>query len=384
MKKLPVFILITTDFPPERGGIQRCLGDVYGKFPEESLIVIAPDTEGAKEFDSVQKYKIKRTGRLFRLRNKKLRNLIFLISSFFLLIFETTKWKLRGRRVIVHSGHILSGIPALIVKKILGIPYIQWTYAIEIMDKGRLWIIKRVLKGADSVLAISRWTEDYLKKIVNPEKIKRIRLPLPEIKEPSGEKVEELLKAWDGKKIILTVARLTKLQRYKGIDKTIEAMRIIKEKFPDAVYVIVGEGDFRKEYERMADSMGLKDSVIFTGRVSDEELSLYYSICEVFVMPSRVEENERGIFGEGFGLVFLEANYFGKPVIGGEGGCRDAIIDGKTGFIVDPRNPEEIAEKVLFLLKNDEIRRKMGEEGKRWAESVRAENLRDFLIGLIS
>jgi phosphatidylinositol alpha-1,6-mannosyltransferase len=165
---------------------------------------------------------------------------------------------------------------------------------------------------------------------------------------------------------------------------TIEAMKIIKEKFPQVVYVVIGDGDFKKEYERMADSMGLKDSVIFAGGVSDEELSAYYSICDVFVMPSRVEENERGIFSEGFGLVFLEANYFGKPVIGGEGGCRDAVIDGKTGFIVNPKSPEDIAEKVLLLLRNDEMRKKMGEEGKKWAESVLPEDIRDFLLKILS
>jgi len=377
-------ILLTPDFPPERGGIQRCLSDVYETFLENSLLVIAPYVKGAKEFDRNQRYRIKRTGRFLLFRNKRMRNLIFIISAFFLLVFEWIRCSLKGKKMVIHSGHILSGIPALFIKKIFGVPYIQWTYAIEVMDKRRLWIIKRVLNGADFVLAISSWTENYLKNFIDDRKIKRIRLALPKIKEPSRERVDELLRVYRGKRVILSVARLTQLQRYKGIDMTIEAMKIIKEKFPQAVYVVIGDGDFKKEYERMADSMGLKDSVIFAGGVSDEELSAYYSICDLFVMPSRVEENERGIFSEGFGLVFLEANYFGKPVIGGEGGCRDAVIDGKTGFIVNPKSPEDIAEKVLLLLRNDEMRKKMGEEGKKWAESVLPEDIRDFLLKILS
>lgn len=384
MKFFSLHILLTTDFPPEMGGIQRCLSNVYETFPEGSLLVITPNTKGARDFDSKQRYKIKRTGRIFRFKNKKIRNLVFILSSFFLLLFTAIKCKLKRERVVVHSGHILSGIPTYFIKKIIGIPYIQWTYAIEVMDKRRVWIIKKVLNSADFVLAVSRWVEDYLRKLVRAEKIKRIRLFLPKIKEPKRDKMEELSEIFRGKKVILTVARLARLQRYKGIDITIEAMRIIKESEPKAVYVVVGDGDFRRKYERMAEEIGLKENVIFVGMVSDDELFLYYSICDVFVMPSRVEETENGLLSEGFGLVFLEANYFGKPVIGGEGGCRDAIIDGKTGFIVNPRSPEEIAEKVLFLLKNDEIRKRMGEEGKRWAESVHAEDLRNFLLELVA
>jgi len=377
-------ILLTPDFPPERGGIQRCLSDVYETFLENSLLVIAPYVKGAKEFDRNQRYRIKRTGRFLLFRRKRMRNLIFIISAFFLLLFEWIRYSFKGKKMVIHSGHILSGIPAFFIKKIFGVPCIQWTYAIEVMDKRRLWIIKRVLNGADFVLAISSWTEDYLKNFIDDSKIKSIRLALPKIKEPSREKVDELLRIYRGKRVILSVARLTQLQRYKGIDMTIEAMKIIKEKFPQAVYVVIGDGDFKKEYERMADSMGLKDSVIFAGGVSDDELSAYYSICDLFVMPSRVEENEKGIFSEGFGLVFLEANYFGKPVIGGEGGCRDAVIDGKTGFIVNPKSPEDIAEKVLLLLRNDEMRKKMGEEGKKWAENVLPEDIRDFLLKILS
>lgn len=376
-------ILITTDFPPDRGGIQRCLSSIYETFPPGCLTVIAPYTRGAREFDFKQKYIIKRAGRFFPFFGRKARLLLFLLSSTLILFFEVLKKKLKGKNVVIHSGHIIAGIPALISKKILGTSYLQWTYAIEVMTKKRQWIIKMVLRNAEVVLTISTFTEEYIRKIIPAGKIKKIRLPLPPLKAPPDEIKRKICENLKGKKLVLTVARLSSLQRYKGIDMTVMAFKKVKERIPDAVYVVLGDGDARRDYERMAESLGIAEKVIFRGEVTDEELSAWYSACDLFVMPSRIEENERGIFAEGFGLVFLEANSFGKPVIGGEGGCRDAVIDGKTGFILNPRDPDEIAEKILYLLQNPEVRRKMGEEGKKWAESVKPEDIRDYLMELI-
>ena len=107
----------------------------------------------------------------------------------------------------------------------------------------------------------------------------------------------------------------------------------------------------------------LEDVVHFCGYIPPEELPLYYSLCDVYIMPSR-ELRDRGDT-EGFGITYLEANACEKPVVGGRsGGVEDAIVDGVTGFLVDPLNSEDIADALIRLLGNPELSAKMGRQGR--------------------
>ena len=102
--------------------------------------------------------------------------------------------------------------------------------------------------------------------------------------------------------------------------------------------------------------LGLEDSVIFVGEVAEEEIPHYYTVCNIFIMPSEIE---------GFGIVFLEANACGKPVIGGKvGGICDAIINEETGLLVDPLNIDQIADSLIRLLTNPRLARRLGKKGK--------------------
>ena len=111
-------------------------------------------------------------------------------------------------------------------------------------------------------------------------------------------------------------------------DKIIEALPAILEQVPDVVYLIVGTGREEERLRVYAQEKGVADRVIFAGHVPDEELPAYYNAADVFIMPNR----EEGTNVEGFGIVFLEANACGIPVIGGRsGGTVDAIADGLFG-----------------------------------------------------
>src|SRR5207248_11117209 len=110
---------------------------------------------------------------------------------------------------------------------------------------------------------------------------------------------------------------------------------------------------------------GLDDCVRFLGRVGDEDLVPLMQAADVFVHPNRELENGDV---EGFGIVFLEANACGVPVIGGRsGGTPDAVQDGVTGFLVDPNDVDEIAGRVTLLLENRGLRERMGSAGREWA-----------------
>jgi phosphatidyl-myo-inositol dimannoside synthase len=145
-------------------------------------------------------------------------------------------------------------------------------------------------------------------------------------------------------KVILTLGRLASQERRKGFDEVIELMPRLLKRFPDLKYLIVGEGDDRPRLEAKADSYGVANHVIFTGRIPESEKVAHYNLADAFVMPST---------WEGFGIVLIEAAACGVPVIGSRAdGSREALRDGLLGRLVDPRKPEELIEAVTAVLQN--------------------------------
>lgn len=222
---------------------------------------------------------------------------------------------------------------------------------------------KSIFNQAKKVFAVSNFTKNELiKSGISENKIAitkngvKIVYPLKKIDYKEIKNKYGLL----GKSIILTVARL---DVHKGQDMVLKAMPSVLAIVPNAHYIIVGTGSEEDKLRKMVTGYDLDENVTITGFVPDEELIEYYNICDVFVMTSRYLKNEKSI--EGFGLTFLEANSFGKPVIGGNtGGIPDAVVDGETGLLVDPENVKEIAESIIKLLSNKELAFRLGEKGK--------------------
>jgi len=126
--------------------------------------------------------------------------------------------------------------------------------------------------------------------------------------------------------------------------------------------LIVGGGNFADRYKRLATDLGIRDSTIFAGSVSDDLLPQYYAACDLFVMPSKNRS-------EGFGLALLEAMASGKPTIGSRvGGVVDVIMDEETGLLVEPNDKARLAQAMVTLLCDQELRSRMGKRGREIAE----------------
>lgn len=146
--------------------------------------------------------------------------------------------------------------------------------------------------------------------------------------------------------VLLTCARLDAVDRYKGVDQAIRAVARVASKVPGLRYVIIGDGDNRPSLETLAHQLGISDRVEFRGNVTQNELAEAYESCSLFLMPSRKE---------GFGIVFLEAAFFGKPSIGGlHGGTPEVIEDGRTGWLVENGDDETLAALLATILMNRE------------------------------
>ena len=175
------------------------------------------------------------------------------------------------------------------------------------------------------------------------------------------------VEAAEGGRVVLTVARLSPS---KGVRTVIRALPRIIAEVPGTRYVIVGDGEDREHLMQLAAESPVADAITFRGALTGDDKFDCYSRCDVFALPS-----ER----EGFGIVFLEANAFGKPVVGGRiGGVPDAVVHGETGLLVDPRSDSEVAEATIRLLTNPDEARRLGDNGRRrvedeftWSQSAR-------------
>jgi glycosyltransferase involved in cell wall biosynthesis len=149
----------------------------------------------------------------------------------------------------------------------------------------------------------------------------------------------------EGKRVVLTVGRIDRSERYKGFDEMVEILPGLPD---DVVYLIAGGGSDVQRLQRKAVALNVGDRVRFTGIFAEEEKADIYNLADVYAMPSR---------GEGFGFVILEAMASGVPVIvSRHDGGREAVLHGKLGTLIDPSNPSEIHTAIIDALKAGERR----------------------------
>jgi phosphatidylinositol alpha-1,6-mannosyltransferase len=263
---------------------------------------------------------------------------------------------------IVDDGHL-----GVWLKRWLHLPFLVYAHGNDILRVLQgVWPGQRAaLQAADRVVANSRFTAGLLEQAgVNPRRVHVIHPGCdaerfcPRDADPVLR--ERLLGARARGPILLTVGNLVER---KGHDVVIQALPQVIRRAPHATYLIVGDGPHRNQLDHLARAAGVRDHIVFAGRVGADDLPAVYALSDVFVMPSRVRPAECDV--EGFGLVFLEANACGKPVIGGRaGGIPDAIVDGETGFLVDPASPAAIGERLLTVLADRERATEMGQRGR--------------------
>lgn len=168
----------------------------------------------------------------------------------------------------------------------------------------------------------------------------------------------------DREDIVLSVGAL---KYRKGQHISLHAFAKAQKTFAGSRYVIVGDRtdeDYFKSLKKMADDLHINDNVDFVSSISDEELMGLYKKAKVFILTSI----SKGTHFEGFGLVYLEANACGLPVIGSSNsGAEDAIKDGETGFLVEQKNSEAAADAIEKLLGKKELWKKMSENSIVWA-----------------
>ena len=154
---------------------------------------------------------------------------------------------------------------------------------------------------------------------------------------------------------ILSVCRLDKYEKYKGVDKVIEALPEVIKRVPDVQYIVVGGGSDLARHKELARTFGVSGRTHFVGFIEEALLRSCYRDCDFFVMPSA---------GEGFGFVFLEAMKYAKAIVAANsGGAPEVVENGVTGIMVEYENVKQLADAIVDLASKPETRAEMGRAG---------------------
>lgn len=247
---------------------------------------------------------------------------------------------------LILCGHLNFAPVAYLLRFWLGTPYWILVYGVDAWDIKHP-LRRRALQAAEKIISISDYTRNRLIKEegLQPDKISLLPVTFNIERFQIKPKPTYLLnkhKLKESQPIVLTVARLADDEQYKGYDQVIRSIYFVRQTMPDIHYVLVGKGSDRPRVEQLIETLDLKDCVTLAGFVSDKEISDYYNLCDVFIMPSK---------GEGFGIVYLEALACGKPTVGGnQDGAINALCNGELGILVDPDDTDEIASTLVEIL----------------------------------
>jgi phosphatidylinositol alpha-1,6-mannosyltransferase len=382
-------LLVTNNLPPVRGGS----GIVYDNLARHAggrIVVVAPKVSyqdglklvGWREHDRLAPYRVIRLGLLRTVLREavpsRLRRLRFRLHDAAIrarLLATLARCLLRERISAVCVGELVASAWVLGVLRLL--PWVTravYVHGEEITTQDdydvRLGRRRRALLAAHHVVVVSRFTAAAVAELLGEAGRGRIRLiengvdvarfrPLPRLPE---------LAAQYGLRGCFVFISVCRLLEKKGIDQAIRAFVRVVAQYPDSRYLVVGDGPYRGALEALAQSCGVADRVAFSGAVTEDELVEHYALGDVFVMPNRRLANGDT---EGFGLVFLEANACGLPVIAGsDGGSADAVRHGVNGLLVDGHSLNSIAQAMLELRRDEGLRARLRAGGHEAAQAA--------------
>lgn len=352
-------LLITNDFPPRDGGIESYLRDFCDLIDPEQLTVLT-STRVARELNEVHDAEV--PYRVHRLPDRVLLPLPHVARAAARIIADEqihTVW---------FGAAAPLGLLGAACRRAGAQRIIATTHGHEVgwsMLPGARQMLHRIGRSADIVTYISAYTRGRFAAAFGSD-VAFERLP-------SGVDIDRF---WpnqgagldirvrhgfdEATPLIVCISRLV---TRKGQDSLIKSMPSVLKTIPDAQLLIVGSGPRREALDRMAGNLGVADHVTFAGAVDYGDLPGYYNSATVFAMPARTRG--WGLDVEGLGIVYLEAQACGVPVIAGtSGGAPETVIDGKTGLVVDGRDIPALADALVSLLGDRQRAKAMGIAGR--------------------
>lgn len=352
-------VLLASELPPGPGGIGNHAYHLALELQRHGwqVTVIAPQDYAREE--EIAGWSQRQPFEIVRLRRSGLRS--WHILAWFWRILRIVL--LRRPDILLASGQRAAWMAGFI-SRLTGRRLVAVGHGTEFGARGRLAraLNRFAYNHAGLMVAVSEYTGQVIQdcgllpgdlRVIPNGADASLYRPLP------PEEVEEL-RGHDAvvapeHRVLLTVGRV---DRRKGQDLVIRALPQILRELPEVHYVVVGLPDRAEELRRLAEELGVSSHVFFLGRQPTSALVGYYNACDLFVLTSR--HTDDGDF-EGYGIVVVEAALCGKPaLVAGDSGLAEAVIDGQTGLVVPPEDPDAIASHVIRLLRDDDLRRRLG------------------------
>ena len=351
-----MYLVITRAFPPELGGMQSLMWGLTKEISKNFMVKVFADyQENHKEFDNKESFSIERVGGIKFLRKIRKAQLINeFIKENKVQGIIADHWKSleliktdKKKYCLIHGKEINHPKESSLNKRILG-----------------------VLNNVQKVIANSEFTKQLaVEKGILEEKLVVINPGVDQVKElnkKSLEKVESLLKIKSPR--LITVSRFDKRKNH---EKILMALRNLKQKYPDIVYICIGYGDEESNLKKLVNELELDTQVMFFKDISIDLKNALIAKSDIFVMPSIIHKKSV----EGFGIVYIEAGQYGVPSIGGkDGGASDAINHNKTGLICDGNDLNEIYSSLDSLIESKKYI-ELGKNAKEYVSKFQWKNI---------
>jgi phosphatidylinositol alpha-1,6-mannosyltransferase len=354
---VPRTLLVTNDYAPRVGGIQRTLEALVRQLPADRVAVLCPRHEDAAAFDEAAPYRVFRQPERF--------------------LWPTPEIGRRVRDAVVEFGAEVVLFGATYPLALLGpgldrsgIPYVAAAHGFEYwlsISPGPHALLRRATSRASWVpVMCSRFVARVVRTAVPDRVPVSVLYPGADVDAFRPDLAIADIRARHGlvgRPVVVCVSRMVPR---KGQDVLIRAMSRIRGQVPDPALLLVGDGPNRSKLERLA-ARAPEGSVVFAGQVGEAELPRYYRTGDVFAMPCR--NRFGGLEVEGWGNVFIEAAATGRSVVVGDsGGARESLVPGTTGLLVDGADDGEVADAVGELLSDPARADAMGHAGRERVE----------------
>lgn len=368
-------LVISRVFFPDTGGIQeyaynRCLQD------PDRVVVLTSACTGDQTFDEMQAFPIHRWPMFAIAGTGAVGSILKQILNIFWSVVLAIKLYRRYRYRYIEWCHGYDFPSLLILSYLLPVQCFIYLHGDDVLCPMKNPVLRCLLewtlRRTKTIVCNSNFTRNYLTQNVQLHRPTRIIHPTVRPEKFGQARVEQAFlrqhirqqqQIPDNAIAILSVGRLVKR---KGFHRVIENLPALITQGIDVYYIICGQGAMESELKLYAEKLGVSSRVIFAGYVPDAELTGYYAACDIFSMLTFFDSQQKSI--EGFGIVYLEAGYFGKPVIASRvGGVEDAVRHGYNGLLVDPNSSDEILTMLLHLCLNKELRHRLGFQGQKMA-----------------
>lgn len=347
-------LLVTNDYPPKLGGIQTYLWELWRRLPEGRAHVLTTSYDGDAAFDATQSYPIERADTVL-LPLPQVRDRILRAAD-----------RIDADLIVLDPAHVVG-----LLGPSLGRPYAVIVHGAELAIPARTpgygLGVRKVLRDARLIIAAGAYVAREASALAPDVDV--VDIP-PGVDGEAFTPSTPMKRAATRRRLGIpddaeVVVHLSRLAPRKGADTLIKAVAELAPSRPNLIGLIAGAGRDEKRLRALA--AGLRAPVRFLGRIPQNEMAATYGAADVFAHVCR--NRWGGLEQEGFGIIFLEAAACGVPQIAGNsGGAGDAVLDGVTGFVIDPpTDAHAVARALDNLLDNPERAAEMGRAARQRA-----------------